>query len=152
MPMVISGLALFVVCISVFALLGTVFWIWMVVDCIMNKKISDMQKAFWVLLIVFTHFIGALIYFFVGRSMQPKQQTYQYYVQPQAPRHHRDEAPREAFYNSYEQGYQASQQPASTQYNDVPSIYPEREQAQRPQASSDYEQPQAMYPHEPHEE
>ena len=46
----------------------TAFWIWMLVDAITNKSLKDNDKLIWVLVVVFTHFIGALIYFFVGRK------------------------------------------------------------------------------------
>ena len=49
------------------ALLCTVFWIWMLVHAITNKGLNDSEKIIWVLVIIFVHFIGALIYFFVGR-------------------------------------------------------------------------------------
>lgn len=136
---IVPFVILFVIAVSI---LGTIFWIWMLVDCVMNKQISDMQKALWAVLIIFTHFIGALIYFFVGRSAQAKQTVYQYYEPPQT--FYRYDAPPPN--RPYEQGYQAA---PLRQNNDVPPpIYPE--QAQRP--STDYEQPQAMYPHEQHED
>jgi hypothetical protein len=49
-------------------LLATVFWIWMLIDCITNSRLQDTEKIVWVLVIVFTHIIGALIYFFIGRE------------------------------------------------------------------------------------
>ncbi|HEY5910537.1 MAG TPA: PLDc N-terminal domain-containing protein [Verrucomicrobiae bacterium] len=49
------------------ALAAFVFWIWMLVHAITNKGLSDTEKIVWVLVIIFVHFIGALIYFFVGR-------------------------------------------------------------------------------------
>jgi membrane protein implicated in regulation of membrane protease activity len=48
-----------------------VFWIWMLVDAIQNKGLSDGEKVGWVLAIVFFHFLGSLLYFFIGR---PKRQ------------------------------------------------------------------------------
>ena len=45
----------------------TVFWIWMLVDAIQNKGITDGEKIGWVLAIVFFHFIGSLLYLFIGR-------------------------------------------------------------------------------------
>ena len=44
-----------------------VFWIWMLIDAIKNQGLKDMEKVIWVLVIIFTHIIGALIYFFIGR-------------------------------------------------------------------------------------
>jgi heme/copper-type cytochrome/quinol oxidase subunit 4 len=43
------------------------FWIWMLIHAITNKGLTDTEKIIWVLVIIFVQFIGALIYFFVGR-------------------------------------------------------------------------------------
>ena len=43
------------------------FWIWMLVHAITNNGLTDIEKLIWVIVILFTHFIGAAIYFFVGR-------------------------------------------------------------------------------------
>jgi hypothetical protein len=39
----------------------------MLVHAITNNGLTDIQKLIWVIVIFFTHFIGAVIYFFVGR-------------------------------------------------------------------------------------
>ena len=44
------------------------FWIWMIVDCTTNDTLTDNDKLIWVLVVVLTNWIGALIYFFAGRS------------------------------------------------------------------------------------
>ena len=43
------------------------FWIWMLVHAAQNKGLSDGEKVAWILIIALVHFLGALIYFFVGR-------------------------------------------------------------------------------------
>ena len=43
------------------------FWIWMLIHAIRNKGLDETEKIVWVLVIALVHFIGALIYFFVGR-------------------------------------------------------------------------------------
>jgi phosphotransferase system glucose/maltose/N-acetylglucosamine-specific IIC component len=43
------------------------FWIWMLIDCITNEPNEGNDKLIWILVIVFTHFIGAAIYYFVRR-------------------------------------------------------------------------------------
>ena len=48
--------------------LFTAFWIWMLIDCIRNKRLSDNERIVWVLVIVFTHALGALIYLLAGRK------------------------------------------------------------------------------------
>ena len=47
------------------AVLIFVFWIWMLVDCVQRKFKNDSDKVVWVLLIIFLHILGALIYYFV---------------------------------------------------------------------------------------
>lgn len=46
------------------AILLSVFWIWMLIECIHNKEIKGAEKAFFLLLITFLHWIGGAIYCF----------------------------------------------------------------------------------------
>jgi len=65
---VVAGLSLiFIVFMWGLAALAFVFWIWMLVHAITNKGLTDVEKIIWVLVVFFLHFLGALIYFFVGR-------------------------------------------------------------------------------------
>lgn len=57
------GLLAFVITVAVF-----VFWIWMLVDCIKNERLNQTEKIVWVLVIIFLHFLGALIYLLAGRN------------------------------------------------------------------------------------
>jgi Phospholipase_D-nuclease N-terminal len=43
------------------------FWIWMLVDCVRNRALSDNERIIWVIVICLTHWLGALIYLFAGR-------------------------------------------------------------------------------------
>lgn len=43
------------------------FWIWMLIHAIQNKALAEGEKVGWVLAIALLHFIGALLYFFIGR-------------------------------------------------------------------------------------
>ena len=45
-----------------------VFWIWMLVDCIKNPRLTGNERVIWALVILFLHGIGALIYLLVGRN------------------------------------------------------------------------------------
>ncbi len=45
----------------------TVFWIWMLVDCATKEPSAGNDKVIWILVIIFTHWIGALIYYLVRR-------------------------------------------------------------------------------------
>jgi cytochrome c oxidase assembly factor CtaG len=48
--------------------LAFVFWIWMLIDAIKNPRLDGTQRIVWVLVIIFLHALGALIYFLAGRS------------------------------------------------------------------------------------
>jgi hypothetical protein len=58
---------LFVALVFGLAIFAFVFWIWMLVDAIQNRGISDGEKVGWVMAIVFLHFIGALVYYLIAR-------------------------------------------------------------------------------------
>ena len=49
---------------------GTILWIWMLIDCAMNEPSEGNDKIIWILVIVFTHAIGALIYLLVRRPQR----------------------------------------------------------------------------------
>jgi Phospholipase_D-nuclease N-terminal len=56
------------------------FWIWMLISAVQNKGLSEGEKIAWVLVIVFVHWLGALLYFFVGHPkrhapLAPPQKT-----------------------------------------------------------------------------
>ncbi len=59
LPLLLVGLVMFA------------FWIWMLVDALTNQGLDSNEKLIWTVVIVFTHFIGALIYFFIGRPKRP---------------------------------------------------------------------------------
>jgi hypothetical protein len=60
LPLLLMGLALFV------------FWIWMLVDCATKEPSQGNDKIIWILIIIFAHWIGALIYFLVRRPERKK--------------------------------------------------------------------------------
>lgn len=49
---------------------GTIFWIWMLIDCAINEATEGSTKIVWVIIIALTHLIGALIYCFVRRPQR----------------------------------------------------------------------------------
>jgi uncharacterized membrane protein YidH (DUF202 family) len=62
----IFGLLAFLVAAAIGVALFA-FWIWMLIHAITNKGLTDTEKIIWVLVVLFLHVLGALIYFFVGR-------------------------------------------------------------------------------------
>ncbi len=53
-------------------ILFLIFWIWMIIDSATRKYRDDIEKVIWVILILFTGWIGALVYFFVIKMNNPK--------------------------------------------------------------------------------
>lgn len=65
------GLELVFFCLfGLIGILGTIFWIWMIVDCATNEPSEGQDKLVWILVIVLTHLIGAAVYFFVRRPVR----------------------------------------------------------------------------------
>ena len=50
-----------------FAVLSTVFWAWMLVDCATKEPANSNDKIVWILIILLTHCLGALLYFFIRK-------------------------------------------------------------------------------------
>lgn len=127
-------------------LLLTLFWIWMLIDCLRNKGLSGTAKLIWALLILFIHPFGAFIYLIFGRSRRSKQRQtppYIYYQPPkqkQAPYYTPPSPQKEERYSSYEQGYQDHQRERSASSKDI-----EQPPVEQPHYDQ-YEQPQATYP------
>ena len=46
----------------------TIFWLWMLIDCITNAAITGTEKIVWLLVIIFTHILGAILYFVLARG------------------------------------------------------------------------------------
>jgi flagellar basal body-associated protein FliL len=137
--------------IALIGLAANVFWIWMLIDSATNKKLNNNTRLVWLLVIIFTHILGAIIYFFAGRSPKYPQMQYQNQApyQPQRPYQPYIPAqqPYQHPYQSYQHGYQPQQQPPPPyQYGNpyMPSMpLPSAE------AQSQYEQPQTQYPEQP---
>jgi hypothetical protein len=59
----------FILAMLLIGIAGTAFWIWMIIDCATKER--DPDRLVWIIVIVFTHFIGSLIYFFMRRPVRP---------------------------------------------------------------------------------
>ncbi len=62
----------FVGVLAVFAILFIIFWIWMIVDCAKRKFKNSAEKVIWILVIVFLHWIGSVVYFIVVKMYNQK--------------------------------------------------------------------------------
>jgi phospholipase D-like protein len=124
------------------SLLVSLFWILMLIDAATNKSIRG-SRVWWMLLVVFTHVFGAVIYFCAGNPYLPRKiygAVRQWYQQQQA----RPPQPTPRLYQDYQQGYRANQPQA---YEPPPSA-----QEYEQQAYPSYEQPQASYPEMPQQQ
>ncbi len=121
-------------------ILGTIFWIWMVIDCATNKRLRDDQRVVWLLVIIFTHLIGAIIYYFAGRTPQAgqAQEAYQMHTQ----RQQSYQPYQQQSYQSYQQGYQRQDPPPPTPQASEQRHRQEQARGEQPQ----YEQLQVSYP------
>lgn len=57
--------------VALFSLAATVFWIWMIADCIMHEPSVGNDKLVWIILMICLPFIGSLLYFFLKRPHRP---------------------------------------------------------------------------------
>jgi len=54
------------------AILATIFWIWVLIDCITKEPSEGNDKLAWLLLIMFFPLLGALLYYFIRRPERIK--------------------------------------------------------------------------------
>ncbi|HLH63652.1 MAG TPA: PLD nuclease N-terminal domain-containing protein [Ktedonobacteraceae bacterium] len=143
-------------------ILTTVFWIWMLVDCLFSKKPGGI-KVGWFIFILLTHIVGAVIYFFVACSRQNPVDAFAYYLQyikrafqPETqayagqqaqwdPPQPQQAAPPLQPYSDYRQGYQAQDQHPEIDAQPVA----QEVQMEQDHAGPQYEQPMVSYPEIP---
>jgi putative flippase GtrA len=54
--------------VGLVGLLVTIFWVWMMIDCVLHETSENSSKIAWLLVIIFTHFLGALLYFCIRKQ------------------------------------------------------------------------------------
>jgi phage shock protein PspC (stress-responsive transcriptional regulator) len=59
------GIIVFVFAFIIFLF---VFWLWAIIDCL-RSNLSSAQKLFWIIVIIFFCFLGALLYFIFSKSI-----------------------------------------------------------------------------------
>ena len=52
---------------------GTAFWIWALVDCAVKEPNEEGHKVVWIVVILLTHFVGALLYVLIRRPDRLRQ-------------------------------------------------------------------------------
>jgi TRAP-type C4-dicarboxylate transport system permease large subunit len=56
-----------------FALVLSIFWIWMLADCLINESSQGNAKIIWTLVILLTYFLGALLYLVIRRPQRKRE-------------------------------------------------------------------------------
>lgn len=52
------------------SLAATVFWVWILIDCLMNEASHGNDKLIWAIVIILMPLLGALLYFFIRRPQR----------------------------------------------------------------------------------
>jgi len=63
-------LSVFFVLVIPLVLLCFGFWLWMLIDCATNEPETGNNKVVWIIIIVFAHIIGAILYWIVRRGQR----------------------------------------------------------------------------------
>jgi hypothetical protein len=48
--------------------LALILWVWALIDAIQNPALSSTERIVWVVVIIFTNLIGAILYLLIGRG------------------------------------------------------------------------------------
>ena len=70
--MMIFGL-LFYFLLVVLGLGGFILWVWCIIDCATKEPSEGNDKLVWIIIIVFTNWVGSLIYILVRRPKRIQQ-------------------------------------------------------------------------------
>ena len=58
---------IFSLVVGLVALAAFAFWLWMLIDVITKCPSEENKKVIWILVVIFTGIIGAIVYYFVQR-------------------------------------------------------------------------------------
>ncbi len=50
----------------------TIFWVFMIIDCVKNEPSTGNDRVVWLLVLFFLHVIGAVIYYYVRKVPREK--------------------------------------------------------------------------------
>jgi len=79
--------ALFFFLFAVAMIAATIFWVFAIIDCATKETDTGNTKIVWIIIIVFTHLIGALLYTFVRRPERQRELRRQIRAQAELRRH-----------------------------------------------------------------
>ena len=59
--------------VSVFGVVGFILWVWALIDCLLHETDEGNNRLIWMLVVILTNIIGALIYLILRRPMRVGQ-------------------------------------------------------------------------------
>ena len=65
---IFAGGLCMIVAFALVGLVSFVIWLWALIDAIKNPALDSNQRLIWILVILLTNLLGALIYFIIGRK------------------------------------------------------------------------------------
>ena len=68
--LVVVGLWLFFLFVG---LVGTAFWLWMIIECATKEPDEGNEKLVWIIILIFTHLLGAILYLVIRRPERIRQ-------------------------------------------------------------------------------
>ena len=71
--MPVFGIIIFGLLLVFIGLAATVFWVWMLVECVRCESPEGNTRIVWLLIILFLHGLGALVYFLVRRPERRRE-------------------------------------------------------------------------------
>lgn len=54
--------------LTVVIVLPNAFWVWMLVDCLKYERPNTTEKLIWIIVVLFGHFLGAVLYLYFRRT------------------------------------------------------------------------------------
>ena len=69
----VAEFLVFIVGVLGIGILGSILWIWMLVDCATKESSEGNDKLVWIIIILFTHWIGATVYWFARRPRRKEE-------------------------------------------------------------------------------
>jgi hypothetical protein len=65
---ILAGGLCVIIAIGLIGLVSFVIWIWALIDAIKNPALDSNMRLIWILVLVFTGVLGAIVYLLIGRS------------------------------------------------------------------------------------
>lgn len=146
-----------------FTVLTTIFWVWMMADCLFNKRV----RLGWFFFILFTHVFGAVIYFIFACSRRNPVDALAYYIERltgtskpkktnsttyKPPKYQPPQPAQSYTYTPYQQGYQPQSYQPPIPPTPPASVYEPTPPQEEYMPQAEYEQPTITYPEMPPQE